>query len=771
MSPLSRRRVNHWSPWGNDQSGVANYASHLVPALNQFVDLTVIHPTEVDPVLRTRRPIDVETPTLDDADVNLFHIGNHLTHHWMIGPLMRHGGIVVLHDWSVFDIFRPMFYRSWHLWTRELDYNGELDRDIGHRRAEQGFLMAHPMNRRVFDAADVIVVHTPWVRDVALAQFKNADVRYVPHGGQSWPSQPVDSQSSITVLGGIGRHKQVSAAIEAFARVGARHRDARLRIVGRGDDRTEIQHLRDLALQLKIDERVEWHLNVDRSTYLRLLGESLIVVTLRSDTAGEMSGVLVEAWGAGRVGVTSDQPQFREFDERYCRRVSLGNRGILELADIMADALANPQKFAADGELARSLIEGEYSFQTVATQYAAIVEELASRPKRDVTRGVNVYGSWGTASGLAESARRHARALLDAQQPVTLPHGFQLPSYDASLVPGCFARTSHHAHYGVNLITANINEFHEVDPLVLGSRVSRRWNIALWIYEFPDIPAVLVPRFATVDEIWALGTFSANTFARYFNGPIVRLPPVIEARPSTKEPLDVRRRYGLRPDAVVVLFSFDFNSGWARKNPLAVVRAFRDAVNEESGVNAQLVIKVSGVTADYRDLLIRELSAVDGVLIDEHLTNDEFGDLLHAIDVYCSLHRAEGFGLGLAEAMALGKLAVATNYSGNLDFMNVGNSLLVHCEMRPLSNEDVLHNPGMGTITTVGSPWAEPSHDDAVRALRQSFSAEVRDRLGSRAAVDLKNGYSAQAAIDVMKPRLATLGDELTRFHTQWPRL
>ena len=90
MSSSPRRRVNHWSPWGSDESGIANYSSHLVPALNELLDVTIVHPSERDAKLRTRRPRDLVQPTLDDADVNIFHIGNHLSfHHWMIGPLLR----------------------------------------------------------------------------------------------------------------------------------------------------------------------------------------------------------------------------------------------------------------------------------------------------------------------------------------------------------------------------------------------------------------------------------------------------------------------------------------------------------------------------------------------------------------------------------------------------------------------------------------------------------------------------------------------------------
>ncbi len=772
MSGPSRWRINHWSPWGADPSGINNYSTHLVGALDDYLDVTVVHPTEIDPVLRSRRPRDLVTPTLDDADVDIYHIGNFLTyHHWMIGPMMRRGGIAVLHEWSIYDIFRPMFYRSWHLWEREMNYNGENNHELARYRAEPGFLMAHPMNRRIFECADVVVVHTPWLRDLALSTYPNADVRYIPHAGHVWENSPVTAHSPITVLGGIGRHKRVASAVEAFAHVAAKVPHARLRIVGRGDDKAEIQRVRDLALELNIDSRIEWHLNVDRDTYLRLLGESLIVVTLRSDTAGEMSGVLVEAWGAGRVAVTSDQPQFRHFDERFCRRVSLGDDGTSQLAEIMGEALNDPAKFEADGELARELIRSEYSFERVSAQYAGLVDELARRHENRTTHGVNIYGSWGTPSGVAEGARRHARALVHSGYPVTVPYGFRLDHYDVRVVPREFSKLEKHPTFAVNLLMANINEFHEIPASALGSVDAPHWNIGTWIYEFSEIPLVLLPRFNMVNEIWSLSQFATSTFRRYFDGPINQLPHIVDPRAQVTSTHDVRRHYSLRSDACVVMFSFDFSSGWARKNPLAVISAFRDAVASEPDANAQLVMKVSGLSPHYRALLQGEMATVDGVLIDEHLSENELGDLFNAIDVYCSLHRAEGFGLGMAEAMALGKMVIGTNYSGNLDYMNTKNSRLVSFRPSSLSEADAAANPGLQRIAIIGSTWAEPDHDDAVSALRESFDPAQRALLGEQARVDIARDYSTFAATQMMRGRLDELSQSLDARRSEWPRL
>ena len=769
MTAPRRRRVNHWSPWGADASGIANYASHLVPALDAHVDVTIVHPSEVDAFYRTITPAQVVAPTLDDGDVNVFHVGNHLTyHHWMIGPLMRHGGLVVLHDWSLFDLMRPLFYRSLALWHRELRYNHEPDPNLAAHRQDPGFLMAHPMNRRILEAADVVITLTPWARDHALELHPHLDVRYVPLAGPQLDATDIPSDAAVTVLGGIGKHKQVDVAIDAFALVAQTHPGVRLRIVGRGDDRAEIAALRARADRLGIGSRVEWHLDVLRERYLELVAKSLVVVVLRGDTAGEMSAAMAEAWAAGRVAITSDQPQFREFDPAYCRRVPVGAGAVSALAEILGDAVTQPVAYQRDGRLARDSMAQGSSFECVAASYAGIIDEIVSTHRLEVTSGLNVLGSWGTSSGLAEGARRLGTSLIEHQVPITMPWAFKLPGFDVNLVPHHFGAVDHEWRYAINLWTANINEFHVVDRAQLGSANGPRWNIASWIYEFPEIPDVLVERFSLVDEIWAGSDFAGGVFRQYFDGPIMTLPYVVEARGTTIGRRAARERFNLRASATVVMFSFDFASGWARKNPLAVIAAFKEAA-AATKADAQLVMKVSGLSEEYGQVLVSALDGVDAVLVDAHLSNAELGDLFHAIDVYCSLHRAEGFGLGLAEAMALGKLAVATDYSGNLDFMNESNSLLVSARPSTLTHADTESNPGMRRIIQVGTRWVEPDHDAAVAALTRAFDPAVRVRLGAKAAADIARGYSADAVAEVVARRLSELTVELDARRTAWP--
>src|SRR6202035_5522728 len=147
--------------------------------------------------------------------------------------------------------------------------------------------------------------------------------------------------------------------------------------------------------------------------------------------------------------------------------------------------------------------------------------------------------------------------------------------------------------------------------------------------------------------------------------PVIALPPPVEPRGESLTPL----RLGV-PEGFLFLFVFDYLSTVQRKNPVGLVEAFKLAF--APGEGPQLLIKT--INAPLRPLSDEEVlwaahGRPDIHMVDRSLTREELGGLMTACDCYISLHRAEGFGLTLAEAMALGKPVIGTGYSGNVDFM------------------------------------------------------------------------------------------------------
>ncbi len=203
-----------------------------------------------------------------------------------------------------------------------------------------------------------------------------------------------------------------------------------------------------------------------------------------------------------------------------------------------------------------------------------------------------------------------------------------------------------------------------------------------------------------VDEIWVASTFVRDAFRGIARKPVTIVPPAVEV--GSPSGFDATR-FRIRPDAVVYFFNFDALSTAARKNPWGVIDAFSRAFTpEERDQQVQLVIKVHNLerAPAMAEPLRDAVSSVDGILVNAELPRSDMDGLLDRTDVYVSLHRSEGFGLGLAEAMYLGKPVIATAYSGNMDFTRPGDSCLVGYSMQRVTEGDHRHYPPATNATT-----------------------------------------------------------------------
>jgi glycosyltransferase involved in cell wall biosynthesis len=216
-----------------------------------------------------------------------------------------------------------------------------------------------------------------------------------------------------------------------------------------------------------------------------------------------------------------------------------------------------------------------------------------------------------------------------------------------------------------------------------------------------------------------------------------------------RPPLGVRRGYfGLPADAFVFLFAFDCHSLLERKNPLAVVRAFREAFGLRPGV--QLVLKAmhaAPASPEYRELARACAGQGNIRLLDAVMSRAEMHALMLCCDAYVSLHRSEGFGLTVAEAMAMGKAVLATAWSANADFMTARNSCPIPYRLVPLQRD---HGP-----YRAGGLWADPLHGSAVEAMRRvALTPGLARRLGEAARADVRRHLSPQRVGQLIYSRL-----------------
>lgn len=381
----------------------------------------------------------------------------------------------------------------------------------------------------------------------------------------------------------------------------------------------------------------------------------------------------------------------------------------------------------------------------------------ASAPVRPGLPGVNVYGFLSANLGLGEAARLYAGALARG--------GIAVSAFDVRIdVPhprvesrwqdiGLPERPEH----PINVVFVNPDYFLQAKPqLAAAANGDRLYTIAFWFWELSTLPAPWLDCLGEVDEIWVASSFVAAAVSARTDKPVVLIPTPIHVPDAPQRAL--RADFGLAEDAFVFLFSFDFHSFVQRKNPHALVDAFIAAF-PRGDEKVQLVIK-SNNGRHYRSQL-RALLAHAGrdarILVrDQQLSRAQMVMLQGCADAYVSLHRSEGFGLGLAEAMALGKPAAATDWSGNTDFMNPANSRPIACERVPVPAGDYPHSEG--------TVWAEPSIADAAEAMRALASDPAyAARLGAEGRKTIVSTMNEARAVGAMADRLEIIGRSLCK--------
>jgi glycosyltransferase involved in cell wall biosynthesis len=303
------------------------------------------------------------------------------------------------------------------------------------------------------------------------------------------------------------------------------------------------------------------------------------------------------------------------------------------------------------------------------------------------------------------------------------------------------------AEYDVNLICVNADQLPVFVRFAGTAFLRDRYTIGSWYWEVEDCPPEMAASAELVDEIWVASRHAAEAIGRSVEAPVFCCPPPILA-PSA--PKLTRGDLGL-PEGFLFVFTFDFNSVLERKNPLAAIEAFSRAFDPGEGPTL-LVKTINGdLHPDRRDLLVGAArSRPDVMVVDRYFSVQEQRALSNLCDAVVSLHRSEGFGLTIAEAMAFGKPAIATAYSGNLEFMDERNSYLVPYELAEIP-------PGCEPYPA-GSRWAEP--DVAVAAELMRRVVDVPDEAaakGRQAAEDVRELHSPERRAALMTTRLEAI--------------
>ena len=348
--------------------------------------------------------------------------------------------------------------------------------------------------------------------------------------------------------------------------------------------------------------------------------------------------------------------------------------------------------------------------------------------------GITVVGALSDQGSLNKTLRDFCFSLKDAGIPFqTYDLGSnQIPTEDIS--PILTRREDFRVARYTNLVEM-------ISSPVPDGIVKKRSRIVFWEFESGLLEGypVLMER---QGDVVGMSDFNFNYYKDVFRGKRNIYKILYPLRVSTKGVLSIenaRLRFNIPLNAFVVFYNFSYKSGLDRKNPEGAIKAFAKALSKKQ--NAMLVLKTAAAS-EYPNrvaslhTLVRELNISDKVhFVDEYMSQQDVFNLTNACDVYLSLHRAEGFGLGIAEAMSLGKPVVVTNYSSPTEFCNDSNSILVGYDLAPVRTENKLYNSV--------EQWAEPSVDKAADALLRLYAdSDLSERLGGAARESILRQYS-----------------------------
>lgn len=376
-----------------------------------------------------------------------------------------------------------------------------------------------------------------------------------------------------------------------------------------------------------------------------------------------------------------------------------------------------------------------------STGHDELVRELA-RP------GVNLIGHFVHPSGLRVSIRALAKGLRS--------QGLQLSLRDVRTDVGDEEGRLRYAgmeDFDVTIIHTQPTPYfpRAYELCGLHAREPRPYRIAYWYWEFEAIPDSWLNAIGDIDEVWTATEFIARGLREKLPLPVRTIFPGVELEPYARKE---RREFGLPEDHFVFLFVFHMNSVMERKNPLGLIDAFKAAFRVED--RATLVIKTmfgEHHPSQMKDLLDAAVGS-NVVILNEVYNTETLHALMDTCDAYVSLHRSEGLGLTMAEAMLMAKPVIATRYSGNVDFMDDDNSLLVPCEMVTLGRDIELYDARLS--------WAEPSLSRAAELMRELFDDQAWAKaLGQRAQTDARSRLSVEAAGRKAASRLAEIRETL----------
>jgi len=367
------------------------------------------------------------------------------------------------------------------------------------------------------------------------------------------------------------------------------------------------------------------------------------------------------------------------------------------------------------------------------------------KPDTSLPFGVNVAGYLQGEFGVGEIARASFKSLVVAEVPCVL-NNVEAAFYrqeDKTL-----ENFSTDNPYHFNLVHVNADQSHVFAKLKGDTYFKQRCNIACWFWELSTFPREWQSSFKYYQEIWVASGFCQESIAARAPVPVVKMIQPVLIDPAVVKP--DRTRLGLPQGKFIYGFIFDYMSFVERKNPMALIHAFELAFGDKDDV-LLLIKTINGDKFPDQVQQLQQAARYRNIqFIDGYLARDEVINLVSSLDGYVSLHRSEGLGISMAQAMYLKKPVIATGYSGNMEFMNHNNSFLIRYQLTEIQES---HGP-----YTKGQYWAEPDVEHAAELMCLAFDNQSHaQKIAEQAEADIKANMTPEVSGRAMKERLLLL--------------
>ncbi len=357
--------------------------------------------------------------------------------------------------------------------------------------------------------------------------------------------------------------------------------------------------------------------------------------------------------------------------------------------------------------------------------------------------GVNLIGNIKSQTGQGEECRLIAGAFSESTLPfliidakIGIPFNHNDNKWDRKIVQT--------PKFSTNVFHINPPELPSLKQSLPEKTWDKRYNIGFWNCELTEIPDEWVSAFSLVDEIWASSHFCVEAIEKKSPVPVTFVPYGLSVASNPK--FD-RSYFNLPKDKFLFLTMFDSNSIIQRENPIGSIKAFKNAFLKED-LSVGIIIKINKPTEEILDTINAELEGYNNIyIIKNTLTKQEVNSLINIADVFVSLHKSEGFGLAIAEAMLLKTPVIASYWSANSDFMSVQTACCIDSSLVKIDKDYSMYKPGQ--------LWANPDIIQASVFMKiLKADSHYRKQLCDNAYEFMTSNYSIQKSAEIIKKRI-----------------